>query len=54
MDELAVRCVDELCLYCPFYATLSYYIGDKTVQESDFGMRGNTQWTPETTWIKAQ
>ncbi len=52
LDELAVKCVDELCLYCPFYATLSYYIGDKTVKDSDFGMRGNTQWTPETTWLQ--
>ncbi len=51
MMELARLCVDEYCLYCPFYATLSYYIGDDTIHDSDFGMRGNTQWTPETTWL---
>ena len=51
MMELASKCVDEYCLYCPFYATLSYYIGDNTIHDSDFGMRGNTQWTPETTWL---
>lgn len=52
MDELAIKTVDELCLYCPFYHTLSYYIGDDTLINSDFGMRGNTQWTPETVDFK--
>ena len=52
MDELAIKTVDELCLYCPFYHTLSYYIGDNSIINSDFGMRGNTQWTPETVDFK--
>ena len=52
MDELAIKTVDELCLYCPFYHTLSYYIGDDTITGSNFGMQANTQWSPETTNYK--
>ena len=52
VDELAIKTVDELFLYCPFYHTLSYYIGDDTITGSNFGMQANTQWSPETTNYK--
>ncbi len=52
LNELAKLCVDEYCLYCPFYCSLSYYVGDDTVMDSEFGIKANTQWTPATTWLQ--
>lgn len=54
MDELAKVTVDDLCLYHAFYATPSFYVGDGTIMDSDFGMSFNQQWKPEQTWIQAK